>query len=441
MPTQHTLPARTRWLAGLGVIALLCGAILTAQASPGSAVAEGLPTWEDVQKAKRNEKAAAEKVVEIKGLLAASAVELERLQGLSAEAMDRAQAAEQELQVAAAKSDLLDQQAEQSRKEADEATKQAASLVSQMYRSGGVDRSVELFLQTDGDTADALLERLASMEKATERNTTISEQAEQATNTAKSLGEQAEVARAERKKLKKKADDEYAAAEQAAATQATLLMEQQNTQELLEAQLAALEDKTTTTVDGYKERLRKEEEERKRLEEEARKRAEEERKRAEEERKRNESNNNNNGGGGGGGNSSGGGGGGNGGGGSGGSNGWLRPLSGGWISTYYWGYYGHTGVDIAAGCGTVIMAAKSGTVGFVGWGGNYGNFTSITHGDGYVTRYAHQSRFAVSYGDWVEKGQIIGYVGTTGNSTGCHLHYEVMLNGVFQNPIPDYMKG
>ena len=270
MPTQHTLPARTRWLAGLGVIALLCGAILTAQASPGSAVAEGLPTWEDVQKAKRNEKAAAEKVVEIKGLLAASAVELERLQGLSAEAMDRAQAAEQELQVAAAKSDLLDQQAEQSRKEADEATKQAASLVSQMYRSGGVDRSVELFLQTDGDTADALLERLASMEKATERNTTISEQAEQATNTAKSLGEQAEVARAERKKLKKKADDEYAAAEQAAATQATLLMEQQNTQELLEAQLAALEDKTTTTVDGYKERLRKEEEERKRLEEEAR---------------------------------------------------------------------------------------------------------------------------------------------------------------------------
>lgn len=424
MPLTQPQPARTRWLAGAGVVALLCAAIVTGPADPGTAVAEGLPTWEDVQAAKRNVRTAAAKVEEIKGLLAASEAELRRLQDLSAAAMTRAQTAEHELQIAAAKSDLLDEQAEQSRKEADDATRQAAALVSQMYRSGGVDRSLELFLQTDGGTADALLERLASMEKATERNTVISEQAEQATNTAESLGEQAAVARAERKKLKKKADAEYAAAQDAAANQAELLMEQQHTQEVLNAQLAALRDKRATTVDGYEKRLREEEAERKRLEAEAKRRA------AEEAKKRQQN--------GGGSSSSGGGGGG---GSQGGNNGWIRPLSGGWISTYYWGYYGHTGVDIAAGCGTPIRAAASGTVGFAGWGGNYGNFIWISHANGYVTRYGHQSRFAVSYGEWVNQGQIIGYVGTTGNSTGCHLHYEVMHNGVFQNPIPKYMTG
>ncbi|CAG7617550.1 hypothetical protein LEUCIP111803_02113 [Leucobacter soli] len=408
MPVQARRAPR-RWIAAFGVMLFVSGAVLGGQigADPAQAVT-GLPTWDDVQAAKRSEAAAAKKVKEIKELLAESESELERLRDASAAAMEKARIAEEALQAAAAKSELLDKQAEQSRKEADEATEQAASLVSQMYRSGGVDRSVELFLQTDGDTADALLERLAAMEKATERNTTVSEQAEQATNTAASLGEQAEVARAERKTLSDTAKKESDAAAQAAADQAVLLAEQQDRQDVLKAQLEALEDKTTKTVDGYKERLRKEEEARKKAEEEARKRAEREAKK--------------NGGGGG-------------------SNGWLRPISGGWISTYYWGYYGHTGVDIAAGCGTPIYAAKSGTVGFVGWGGNYGNFVWINHGDGYVTRYAHQSRFAVSYGESVSRGQVIGYVGTTGNSTGCHLHYEVMINGVFQNPIPSYMSG
>ena len=88
------------------------------------------------------------------------------------------------------------------------------------------------------------------------------------------------------------------------------------------------------------------------------------------------------------------------------------------------------------GCGTPIAAAKSGTVAGVGWLDSMGgNMVYLNHGGGYQTRYAHMSGFAVSYGQHVNKGQIIGYVGTTGASTGCHLHYEVLLNGVFQNPI------
>lgn len=424
---QQPKTAPKRWIAVLGAALLVSGAVFGGQAGMDQAQAvSGLPTWDDVQAAKRNASAAAAKVKEIKELIAQSEDELTRLRNASAEALTRAQKAEQALQDAAAKSTLLDSQAKQSRKEAKAATKQASSLVSQMYRSGGVDRSLELFLETDGDTADALLENLASIEKATERNTAVSEKAEQAKNTAESLGEQAKVARAERKKLKDKRDREYTAAAEAAAAQQEKVNAQQDRQDVLRAQLAALEDKKSKTVDGYKERLRREEIARKKAEEEAKRRQQQQ--------------NNGGGGGGGGGNNNGGGGGG-GGGGAGGNNGWIRPVNGGWISTYYLGYPGHYAVDIAEACYTPIYAARGGTVSFLGWGGNYGNFTAIDHGGGYTTRYAHQSRFAVSYGQHVSQGQLIGYVGTTGNSTGCHLHYEVLINGVFQNPIPRFMTG
>ena len=419
-PAQHRPAHRTRrWIAGFGIALLIGGTVLGGftRADDAQAVSlKSLPTWADVQKAKKNARTATAKVAEIKQLLAQSEVELKQLQDASAAAADRATQARNAAQLAAAKVELLDSQAKQSKKEADAATRQASSLVSQMYRSGGVDRSLELFLETDGDTADALLERLASMEKATERNTAVSEKAEQAKNTAESLGQQAEVARGERKKLSDKADAEEAAAAQAAAAQATKLQAQYDQQDVLKAQLAALLDTKAKTVDGYQERLKREEEIRRKAEEEAKKNA----------------NNGNNGGGGGGG-----GGGGN----QGGNNGWIRPVSGGYISTYYMGYPGHYAVDIAEPCGTPIHAAKSGTISFLGWGGNYGNFTAINHGGGYTTRYAHQIRFAVSYGQHVSQGQIIGYVGTTGNSTGCHLHYEVLVNGAFQNPIPTYITG
>ena len=96
----------------------------------------------------------------------------------------------------------------------------------------------------------------------------------------------------------------------------------------------------------------------------------------------------------------------------------------------------HAGIDLAAPTGTPIYASASGTVGRADWFSSYGLFISIDHGADLETRYAHLSRLAVQAGDRVEKGELIGYVGSTGRSTGPHLHYEVRVDGVAVNPIP-----
>ena len=70
-----------------------------------------------------------------------------------------------------------------------------------------------------------------------------------------------------------------------------------------------------------------------------------------------------------------------------------------------------------------------------GWGGGYGLCAYIDHGGGYSTRYGHASKIIVSTGDVVKKGQVIGYVGSTGDSSGPHLHFEIRVNGVAQNPM------
>lgn len=94
----------------------------------------------------------------------------------------------------------------------------------------------------------------------------------------------------------------------------------------------------------------------------------------------------------------------------------------------------HTGLDIATSTGTPIAAAASGTVTFSGYKGSYGNMLVISHGNGVQTYYGHCSKLYVSAGTQVSQGQIIGAVGSTGNSTGPHLHLEVRVNGVAYNP-------
>ena len=95
----------------------------------------------------------------------------------------------------------------------------------------------------------------------------------------------------------------------------------------------------------------------------------------------------------------------------------------------------HAGVDLAAPAGSPIVATADGTVGRAGWSGGYGLMVAIAHGGGMQTRYAHMSRLAVAPGQAVRQGQVIGYVGSTGRSTGPHLHYEVRVNGVAVNPL------
>ncbi len=104
-----------------------------------------------------------------------------------------------------------------------------------------------------------------------------------------------------------------------------------------------------------------------------------------------------------------------------------------------WGGF-HPGIDISDPTGTPIHSAGSGTVLFSGWYGGYGNFVLIDNGGGIVTGYAHQSQIAVSQGEAVRQGQVIGYVGSTGDSTGPHLHFEVRVNGTAENPT-SYVSG
>jgi murein DD-endopeptidase MepM/ murein hydrolase activator NlpD len=95
----------------------------------------------------------------------------------------------------------------------------------------------------------------------------------------------------------------------------------------------------------------------------------------------------------------------------------------------------HTGVDLASPRGTPIYAAGDGIVEKAGWSSGYGNYTLIRHVNGYETGYGHQSKIIVKPGDKVRQGQLIGYVGSTGNSTGNHLHFEIKINGNYVDPL------
>lgn len=94
----------------------------------------------------------------------------------------------------------------------------------------------------------------------------------------------------------------------------------------------------------------------------------------------------------------------------------------------------HTGLDIATSTGTPVAAAASGTVTFSGWKGSYGYLMVITHSNGVQTYYGHCSKLYVEVGDKVSQGETIAAVGSTGNSTGPHLHLEIRVNGVAYNP-------
>lgn len=95
----------------------------------------------------------------------------------------------------------------------------------------------------------------------------------------------------------------------------------------------------------------------------------------------------------------------------------------------------HDGVDFAASANTSIYASKSGTVTFSGYAEAWGNYVTIAHGDGYSTLYAHMNNATVSTGDYVAQGDVIGYVGSTGWSTGPHLHFSIYYNGSSVNPM------
>ncbi|MEW6583630.1 MAG: M23 family metallopeptidase, partial [Actinomycetota bacterium] len=116
--------------------------------------------------------------------------------------------------------------------------------------------------------------------------------------------------------------------------------------------------------------------------------------------------------------------------------GFSWPVSGALTSRFgpRWGRM-HEGIDIAASAGTPIAASAGGTVILAGWQGGYGNLVVVDHGNGLSTAYAHQSRIAVSVGQTVGRGSIVGYIGCTGHCFGDHLHFEVRVNGGAVDPL------
>lgn len=121
---------------------------------------------------------------------------------------------------------------------------------------------------------------------------------------------------------------------------------------------------------------------------------------------------------------------------------WVVPINYTWFSSPFgmrlhptqgiWKM--HNGVDLSAPSGTPIYATRSGVVSYAGYNGSCGNYVTINHQDGYKSRYMHMTHYIVSSGQWVSAGQVIGYCGSTGDSTGPHLHFEIEYNGSFVNP-------
>lgn len=421
----------------VGALSAIALSAFGVSATTQGAQAADYPSWDDVQRAKASEAAKASEITRIEALIKQLTDQAAAAEAAARKAGEEFYAAQQAYFDQAAKADDLQAQADEQAKIAADSARKAGQVANQLYRSGGDEAALELFLSESSNGADDLLARLGSMDKLVEYNRTVAERAASARDTAQSLSNQASTARDERDRLQKIAEEKMQAAQRAADAAQAALEERQSNLVTLQAQLAALKDNTTATVAGYQEgeRIRKAEEARRRAEE-----AERQRRAAEEAAKNNQAS-----GGGGGGSSSGGGGGGSSSGGGGtGSGAWRRP-HGGYISSHYGPRppvctggvcrsTNHGGTDFANGCGAPIYAAASGRVDAAFYNGGFGNWVRIQHGNGVATSYAHMSGYAVSYGQQVSAGQVVGYAGNTGASQGCHLHFEVYINGGRTNP-------
>lgn len=418
-------PGRLGILRLLAVIAL--GAVLctgTVIAAPLSAAAADYPSWDDVERARANVASKESEIRRIEALLerlnanvVATQAEAERA-GL--EFLEADQAANE----AAYKADELQRQADEAHGTAEASRRQAGQLAAQLARAGGSDISANLFVNPG--QAESLLERLGYASKIAEQAEGLYERAQQDLNTAQALTDQANVAKEIRNRLREEAQAKQIEAQEKAEAAAAALAEQESHQVELEAQLSALREVSAKTLAEHKAGV----------EEERRRKAEEERRRREAERlawEKAQREAQQNGGGGGGGGST-----------APVSSGWARPSSA-WVNSSYgmrfhpiWKQWRlHAGADFAAGCGTPIFAAGSGTVSYSGAYGGYGNYVKVNHGGGIESAYAHiaPGGIRVSYGSFVTAGQVIAVVGSTGDSTGCHLHFEIRQNGYTTDPV------
>lgn len=410
-------PINRRGVFELGALSVVALAAFGVGSGVSTAHAATYPSWDDVQRAKGNEAAKGVEVQRIQGLIQSLTQKVADTEAAALLASDEFYAAQQQYFEAIRVADDLQAQADEQTLIAEEASRKAGQLAAQLYRNGGDDTTLQLFFAGSAAESDELLSRLGTLDKFMQHNRALYDEAISSKNAAQSLTDQAVVARDERDRLQQVAEQKMTAALEAADAAQAALDEQTTYLETLKAQLAALQDTTAQTVAGYQAGVAA--------------RAAEEKARREREAAEAAANSGGNGGGGG----------------QAGSGGWVRPHGGARSSSYgprtpICGPQGcsssyHYGADLANGCGAAIYAANSGTVDYAGANGNYGNYVRIQHGGGVSSGYAHikPGGIAVRRGQWVESGQIIAYAGNTGRSFGCHLHFEVYLNGGYTNPV------
>jgi murein DD-endopeptidase MepM/ murein hydrolase activator NlpD len=394
-----------------GALAALAIATLVAQLLAGPTVASAAsridyPTWADVSAARASEAATQRQVAAITALLKQLETQLAEARADEIAKGEAYEAAQNALDVQIMVTDELLAQAEAARAEADEAKQRASRMLSMLARTGDGDLMANLL--GDSTNADTLLYRLEAMDRLSEQSNGLYVEAVQLQNSADALSAQAEVARDKRDELRVYAEEALEAARQATIAADEAVAEQQDHQAELEAQLSVLVEQRQATEKDYLAGVAAREAARKAAEAAAAAAAAA----------------------------------------AGGANaaGWARP-SAGYISSSYGSRYHpiyrrwqlHNGTDIAGqGCGAPIRAAHAGTVTYAGWNGTLGNYIQINHGDGTSSGYGHivNGGIMVGYGQGVAAGQQIARVGSTGASTGCHLHFMIRINGALADPVP-----
>lgn len=385
------------------VLALLLVGVATVPAR-----ADSYPSWQDVQNAKKNAAAARAKVAQINTLIANLNAEVARTQAEAKKRGEELQVAQQNYFESVRRAAQLDAQAKAAQQKADAANKQAGRLAAQLYRTGGSNLTTRLLLsagKTGAQSPDKLLSDLGSMSRLAESTNDIYAQALAAGNTAKSLTDQANAAKIERHKLQDAADAALKAATAAAAAAQNQLHAAQGQIVILRAQADVLNGKVKTVTAAYQKGV------------EARAAAARARASASAAGLP---------------------------GGYVGPQGWAVPATG--PITDGFGYRVapcagctsfHEGADIGAYYGSVIHAAHDGVIEYTGWYGGYGNFILMSNGNGIETAYGHirDGGTLVGIGQHVVAGEAIARVGSTGHSTGPHLHFEVRIGGTPINPV------
>lgn len=391
---------RHRMIAILTVLGVLATSAIVV-GTESAAYAASYPSWHDVAVASHDASRKHALFVRIKRLIVALDA---KVASTAADAKTKGAAADDaeqlyfEKQASAAS---LQKQAKAAAKLSKQSQAQAGQLAAQLARGGGAggggNLSLSLFL--NASDADNVLDNIGNAGKISERADSVYKKAIQDKNNAQSLTDQARIAESITKDLKVKADQAFTVAQAAADAAQTALTESQQHKDELKAQMRAANGHLAAIKKKYLKGIK------------AAYGA---------------------GAGLGAGQIT--------------SSGWAKPAIG--VITAGYGYRNdpaaggawrlHTGTDLAAGCGIPIYAAHTGTVVYAGWNGTLGNWILINDGDGTSTGYGHIANGAmlVRLGQKVGVGQNIARTGMTGGATGCHLHFEVRVNGIPVNAVP-----